>query len=250
MCADDHCQRYQGVTRASTPQVDIAVSETAGMVLATADGYLCDTRFSKCCGGVTETFENCWESRHHPYLTALADTATPTHIPPGLHTEEGAAKWIKSAPVECHCNTSDSRVLSQVLNDFDQETTPDFFRWTVRYSQRELSELIARRSGLDFGTVTSLTPLERGASGRITRLRITGTRLTRTVGKELEIRRWLSDSHLRSSAFTVERGTDGSFTLHGAGWGHGVGLCQVGAAMMAEKGYSYREILAHYFRKP
>ncbi len=247
VCADDHCQRYQGVTRASTPQVDIAVSETAGMVLATADGYLCDTRFSKCCGGVTETFENCWESRHHPYLTALADTATPTHIPPGLHTEEGAAKWIKSAPVECHCNTSDSRVLSQVLNDFDQETTPDFFRWTVRYSQRELSELIARRSGLDFGTVTSLTPLERGASGRITRLRITGTRLTRTVGKELEIRRWLSDSHLRSSAFTVERGTDGSFTLHGAGWGHGVGLCQIGAAMMAEKGYSYREILAHYF---
>ncbi|MDE7387670.1 MAG: SpoIID/LytB domain-containing protein, partial [Muribaculaceae bacterium] len=228
VCAADHCQRYQGALRASTPQVDEAIAATCGMVLADADGLIADARFSKCCGGVTELFENCWQPRHHSYLVPIYDAA-------------GA-----DAPT-CFCSTRDSDVLRQVLNDFDRDTTPDFYRWTVAMGQRELSELVKRKSGIDFGLITELMPLHRGPSGRITRLRITGTKRTVVVGKELEIRRWLSESHLRSSAFSVERGADGSFTLHGAGWGHGVGLCQIGAAVMASQGYDYRKILAHYF---
>ena len=245
VCADDHCQRYQGAGRASTPQVDEAIDATRGLVLTDADGRIADTRFSKCCGGVTELFQNCWQPNAHSYLRAIVDAQGAPDLP-DLTGEEGAARWIAATP-QCNCNTSDPDVLGQVLNDFDVETTPDFFRWEQTYGQEELSALVRRRSGIDFGTITELRPLHRGPSGRITRLLIAGTLRQMTVGKELEIRRWLSESHLRSSAFTVSRGDDGSFILRGAGWGHGVGLCQIGAAMMACRGNGFRTILSHYF---
>jgi SpoIID/LytB domain protein len=245
VCADDHCQRYQGVTRVSTPAVDQAIAATRGLVLATADGHICDARFSKCCGGVFERFENCWQPRSHSYLIARADNPTPLDFP-DLSVEQNAVEWIRTSPKDCFCNTADAEALSQVLNDYDRESA-DFFRWTVRYSVAELSALVAIRSGIDFGEILALNPLERGTSGRITRLQIVGSKHTHIVGKELEIRRWLSTSHLRSSAFFVERAENGDFLLHGSGWGHGVGLCQIGAAMMALRGYDFRQILAHYF---
>lgn len=242
VCADDHCQRYQGVTRQSTPKVAQAIAATSGQVL-THDGELCDARFSKCCGGVLEQFENCWEPKHFDYLVARRDSANPSDFS-DLRYEAAAAKWIGERP-DAFCNTADAHILSQVLNNYDLETT-DFYRWTVTYSQAELTALVRERSGIDFGEVQRLEPLERGTSGRITRLRIVGTKRTMVIGKELEIRRTLSKTHLYSSAFTVERDGD-SFILHGAGWGHGVGLCQIGAAVMGEKGYGYEQILAHYF---
>lgn len=242
VCADDHCQRYQGITRASTPEVAEAVRATRSQVLV-SEGHLCDARFSKCCGGVMEVFESCWADTPKSYLVARADTPTP-EVFPDLTKEDKAAKWILSSP-EAFCNTSDSRVLRQVLNNYDQETA-DFYRWTVDYDTDTLSELVSRRSGIDFGRILDLVPLQRGSSGRIVRLRIIGEKTTVDVGKELEIRRWLSESHLYSSAFVVEH-VPGGFRLHGAGWGHGVGLCQIGAAVMADKGYGYREILSHYY---
>lgn len=247
VCADDHCQRYQGITRASTATVDEAVNSTYGEVLC-YDGEIADARFSKCCGGATEAFESCWEPVHHSYLTAIRDN--PTGYLPDLRCEDQARAWILSEP-ESFCNTGDATILSQVLNGYDRETK-QFYRWTVRYGQEELSELVRRRSGIDFGMITDLQPVERGVSGRIVRLHIVGTRRSLTVGKELEIRRWLSESHLYSSAFIIERemGENGEcyFILHGAGWGHGVGLCQIGAAVMGAKGYDYEKILLHYFR--
>ena len=144
------------------------------------------------------------------------------------------------------CDTADEAVLSQVLNEYDLETK-DFYRWRVEYGCRELAELIRRRSGIDFGDeIRALEPLERGASGRIWLLRIVGSARTMTVGKELTIRRWLSESHLKSSAFEVSY-PDGRIVLDGRGWGHGVGLCQIGAAVMGHRGYPYADILAHYF---
>lgn len=250
VCADDHCQRYQGVTRQSTPKVAQAIAATRGQVLM-YDGELCDARFSKCCGGVFEKFENCWEPKSFHYLDARGDSIDAGNFP-DLTVEANAVDWIMSRP-EAFCNTGDAKILSQVLNNYDQETT-DFYRWRVDYTNDEISEIAARRSGIDFGSIIDMVPLERGTSGRIIRLRITGTRRTMTIGKELEIRRTLSNSHLYSSAFTVERhdidpatGIPASFTLHGAGWGHGVGLCQIGAAVMGAKGYDYRQILSHYF---
>ena len=246
VCADDHCQRYQGITRASTPAVNEAVDATFGQVLFHND-HIADARFSKCCGGVTELFENCWEPYPHPYLVAQRDGGEGEM--PDLTIEENAREWILSKP-DTFCNTNDKNILSQVLNGYDQETS-QFFRWRIEYEQEELSALVRRRSGIDFGTITELEPLKRGTSGRITRLRIVGTKRTLIVGKELEIRRWLSESHLYSSAFVVEKQpyyNQSRFILHGAGWGHGVGLCQMGAAMMGAKGYHYEEILAHYFR--
>ena len=246
VCADDHCQRYQGITRASTPAVNEAVDATFGQVLFHND-HIADARFSKCCGGVTELFENCWEPYPHPYLVAQRDGGEGEM--PDLTNEENAREWILSKP-DTFCNTNDKNILSQVLNGYDQETS-QFFRWRIEYEQEELSALVRRRSGIDFGTITELEPLKRGTSGRITRLRIVGTKRTLIVGKELEIRRWLSESHLYSSAFVVEKQpyyNQSRFILHGAGWGHGVGLCQMGAAMMGAKGYHYEEILAHYFR--
>ena len=217
VCADDHCQRYQGITRQSNPQVVEAIEATRGLVL-TYEGKICDARFSKCCGGMTEVFESCWENIRHPYLVAKEDP---------------------------YCNTKDKRILSQVLNNYDQETV-DFYRWTVSYTTDELSELVSRKSGIDFGHILDLVPQERGASGRIITLKIVGEKRTLTVGKELEIRKWLSESHLYSSAFEVEKTADG-FILHGKGWGHGVGLCQIGAAVMGDQGIPYDEILTFYY---
>jgi SpoIID/LytB domain protein len=248
VCADDHCQRYQGITRATTPSVERVIETTFGEVL-TYNGTICDTRYYKCCGGITELFENAWEPVKHPYLQKVTDNPVLPHgFDTDLTVESNAKKWILGNP-DAFCNTSDKQVLKQVLNDYDQETN-DFYRWQVRYSQAELSELVRTRTGIDFGTITDLKPCERGVSGRITRLEIAGTKGKMIVGKELEIRKALSKSHLYSSCFFVEKATENGttcFILHGAGWGHGVGLCQIGAAVMGSKGYSYGEILSHYF---
>ncbi len=247
VCADDHCQRYQGITRIVSHTAKEAVEATCGMVLA-YDNEICDTRFSKCCGGITETFENTWEQQPHPYLASITDGVNPCEL--RLESEEQAREWIVGMP-DSFCNTSKKEILSQVLNDYDLETQ-HFFRWKVTYSQNELSGLISKRSGIDFGQIVDLIPLQRGASGRIIRLQIEGTKRSMTIGKELLIRRFLSPSHLYSSAFIVEKevGKDGipqNFILHGAGWGHGVGLCQIGAAVMCNQGYNYRQVLAHYY---
>jgi stage II sporulation protein D len=251
VCGDDHCQRYQGITRQSTPLVERAVNETRGMLLMN-DDEICDARFSKSCGGIAETFENVWEPEMHPYLQAIIDNPqTPEGFDTDLTQEANADQWIRNAP-PAFCNTTDREVLSQVLNDYDQETK-DFYRWKLTYQQADLAELIARKSGRNFGQIIDLIPVERGKSGRLKKLKIVGTKLTLTIGKELEIRKTLSESHLYSSAFVVdkqniENGVPGEFVLTGAGWGHGVGLCQIGAAMMGAKGYKYDEILLHYFR--
>lgn len=243
VCADDHCQRYQGITRAYTPQVETAVRETYGEVLM-YKGTLCDARFSKCCGGALEKFSTCWEDVDYPYLTGKRDWNADL---PDLTGEEAARRWILSEP-EAFCRVGDKRLLSRVLTNYDQET-PDFYRWKVTYPGRILSDLIFRRLGIDFGEIKDLIPLQRGVSGRISRLRIVGSRRTMILGKELLIRKVLSESHLYSSAFIVERSGDADpvFTLYGAGWGHGVGLCQIGAAVMGEQGYDYKEILQHYY---
>lgn len=249
VCADDHCQRYQGITKASNPSVAKAVKETEGMVLMYGD-EICDARFSKCCGGVSETFDTCWEDKDYPYLQPVIDDSENKDIP-DLSIEENAEKWIRAIPT-AFCNTHDEKVLKQILNNYDQETT-DFYRWKVKYSQKEISELIHRKTGIEFGDIKDLIPMQRGKSGRISRLKIVGTLRTVTIGKELEIRRALSESHLFSSAFVVDKtevtgSVPSEFTITGAGWGHGVGLCQIGAAMMGEKGYSYDKILLHYYR--
>ena len=306
VCADDHCQRYQGLLRAGNANIRRAIEATRGLVLTDGpDGAICDTRFSKCCGGVSERFSACWADEDYAYLRPVRDNAclqtdednaaddgTPDAVGtvaaestgskpgfpaagptprntvgtiPDLSDEQTAREWILSSP-EAFCNTSDPALLSTVLNSYDQETA-DFYRWRVEYTQEELSDLLRRRSGIDFGSVLELRPLRRGASGRIIELLIRGTLRTVTVGKELEIRRWLSESHLYSSAFVVdtiytEPASDGQhirtginapaiptgFILHGAGWGHGVGLCQIGAAAMSARGCTFDRILAHYFR--
>ena len=248
VCADDHCQRYQGITRQSTERVRDAIKATWGEVL-TYGGELCDARFSKCCGGVYEEFENCWEPKHYDYLEARRDGEDEMNFP-DLTKEAAAEEWILTSP-KAFCNTTDKQILSQVLNNYDQETT-DFYRWTVECTQEELAALILKRSGVDYGQILDLQPVARGTSGRLYKLKIVGTKKTLTIGKELEIRRTLSPSHLYSSAFIVERhdvtdGVPGKFVLRGAGWGHGVGLCQIGAAVMGEKGHNYKEILLHYF---
>lgn len=251
VCADDHCQRYQGITRASTKAVEKAIEATRGEVLM-FDERICDARFSKSCGGVSETFENCWAPEHYPYLTKVIDNPTePEGFNLDLTVEANAEKWIRQSP-EAFCNTTDKKVLEQVLNNYDQETT-DFYRWKVEYTQAEIADLLARRSGMDFGEIIDLIPVKRGESGRLIELKIIGTKETIVVGKELEIRKWLSNSHLYSSAFVIDTSeiideVPQKFTLTGAGWGHGVGLCQIGAAVMGEKRYKYDEILLHYFR--
>lgn len=251
VCADDHCQRYQGITRQSTELVEQAIAATRGMLLM-SDGKICDARFSKSCGGIAETFENVWEPEVHSYLQAIIDNPNaPEGFDTDLTNEAAADKWIRNAPA-AFCNTRDKEVLSQVLNDYDQETK-DFYRWKLTYQQADLAELIARKSGRDFGAILDLVPVERGKSGRLKKLKIVGSKLTLTIGKELEIRKTLSESHLYSSAFVVDKlnitnDIPGEFVLTGAGWGHGVGLCQIGAAMMGAKGYKYDEILLHYFR--
>lgn len=244
VCADDHCQRYQGITRASSniDTVKQAIAETRGQVL-TSEDKICDARFSKCCGGAVEEFQNCWEDTKFSYLVKLRDDVNPNDLP-DLTIEAESLKWIKTRPT-AFCNTQDEKILSQVLNNYDQETM-DFYRWKVTYTQEELSALILKRSSIDFGVIQELIPIQRGTSGRLIKLKIVGSKKTLIVGKELEIRRILSNSHLYSSAFYVER-EGKQFTIIGAGWGHGVGLCQIGAAVMGEKGYSYDKILLHYY---
>lgn len=250
VCADDHCQRYQGITRQTTETVAKVINLTRGEIL-TYDNEICDARFSKCCGGMMETFENVWEPIVHPYLQGKLDLISETTLTPDLTDEMEAETWIQSSP-RAFCNTNNKDVLKQVLNDYDQETA-DFFRWKVEYTQQELSELIKERSGIDYGDIIDLIPVERGTSGRLIKLVIVGTKQQRVIGKELEIRRTLSKSHLYSSAFIVD-GLDKNefdvpqrFVLTGAGWGHGVGLCQIGAAEMADEGHDYKTILLHYF---
>ena len=243
VCADDHCQRYQGRTRIISAAAETAVKETFGQTL-TFEGHLCDARFSKCCGGITEEFETCWQDEHKPYLIALRDSSINEGQLPDLTIEENARQWILSEP-KSFCNSADGNILSESLNGYDLET-PDYYRWTVEYTTAQVSDIFRRKSGLDIGDIVDLRPIKRGPSGRICELEIEGTKQTVTIGKELEIRRTLSESHLFSSAFIVEKTQDG-FILKGAGWGHGVGLCQIGAAVMASKGYTYREILRHYY---
>lgn len=249
VCADDHCQRYQGITKAFLPEVAEAVRETRGEVVV-YDGKVCDARFSKCCGGVSERFESCWDNAPHDYLTPVYDRED-DRIMPDFSSEEAANIFIRRVP-DVFCNTRDEAVLDQVLNDYDRETN-DFFRWTIKFRQADLSRLLQKKLGIDFGKICDLIPLSRGASGRIIRLKIVGTKRTVVIGKELLIRRALSETHLYSSAFVVDKSGSGKgipeeFVLIGAGWGHGVGLCQIGAAVMGEKGYSYRQILEHYFK--
>lgn len=226
VCADDHCQRYQGLTMAVGDTVRKAVDQTWGLVL-TSEGKICDARFSKCCGGRMELFSTCWEDKDYPYLQPLPDTAD---------CVEGG---------DVFCDTKDEKILSQVLNDYDLETK-DFYRWTTEYSRTDVSELVRRRSGIDFGTIRDFVPIERGPSGRLKRLKVVGDKKTMVIGKELIIRRWLSESHLKSSAFDIKWVGD-RLVLDGSGWGHGVGLCQIGAAVMASKGYTFDQILLHYY---
>ena len=250
VCADDHCQRYQGITKAANKHVVEAIKQTAGEIL-TSRGEICDARYSKCCGGAVEEFQYCWENIRKPYLQALPDTMPDTTSLPNLTNEAVARQWILSSP-NAFCNTTDQKVLSQVLNDFDQETT-DFYRWIQIYSQAEVKQLLEEKLAMQFGDIIDLIPMERGKSGRIYRLKIIGTQRTLIIGKELEIRRALSKSHLYSSAFVIEKvdikdGVPQQFIIKGAGWGHGVGLCQIGAAMMGVQGYRYDEILLHYYK--
>jgi len=223
VCADDHCQRYQGVTRVTSDVAKQAVEQTRGKILV-YNGEICDARFSKCCGGKTEVFSTCWEDKDYAYLSSVDDP---------------------------YCGMADEQILSQVMVNYDQSTT-DFYRWTVRYSQQELHDLITKKTGINLGLILDMEPLARGTSGRIYRLKITGSQRSLIIGKELEIRKTLSETHLFSSAFTIEKqGSDRvpeAFVLHGAGWGHGVGLCQIGAAVMGEQGFKYEDILLHYYR--
>ena len=247
LCADDHCQRYQGIPSVGNDRAKEAVEATANIVLA-SEGKVCDARFSKCCGGMTERFSACWEDEDFSYLDAFRDNDGKQGFV-DLTNEAAAREWIEGSP-EAFCNTADATVLAQVLNGYDRETN-DFYRWQQVYTQQELSQLVAKRSGMDFGIIHDLQPVERAASGRLVRLRIVGDKRTVVVGKELEIRRWLSSSHLYSSAFVVDKAVDENgnvkFILKGAGWGHGVGLCQIGAAMMGERGFDYKQILEHYY---
>jgi stage II sporulation protein D len=247
VCADDHCQRYQGITRTSSGRPAQAVAETRGLFLV-FDGAVCDARYYKACGGLTDNFENAWEDRHVPFLTSITDGPS-SHQP--IQAEEDASKWLLASP-DAYCNVADKEILRQILPAFDQ-STGDFFRWRVTYTREELELILREKSGIDFGTLTDLIPLSRGPSGRIYRLMVKGTKRTVVVGKELEIRRWLSRSHLLSSAFVVfteneDDGIPNRFILKGGGWGHGVGLCQIGAAVMALRGFSATDILHHYFR--
>ena len=241
VCSDDHCQRYQGITKIVSKQAEKAVRETRGMVI-TYQNEICDARYSKACGGITEEFETAWDDKQAPYLTSILD-APVSHQP--IITEEEASAWILSEP-EAYCNTKDEHLLGKILPDFDREIK-SFFRWRVEYSRQELEEILREKSGFDFGTLQEIIPLKRGPSGRISRLKIIGSKRSIVVGKELEIRRWLSRTHLYSSAFVVRVEAD-RFIFDGAGWGHGVGLCQIGAAVMATKGFSAEKILKHYFR--
>jgi len=246
VCADDHCQRYQGITRIASGAPARAVADTRGIFLV-SNRKICDARYFKCCGGITENFSSAWEDRNIDYLSSISDSISPCKP---IESEQEALNWVHSRP-DAFCNTGDEALLARILPENDRGT--DFFRWRVSYSRSELEELLRQKSGLDFGTISELVPLQRGPSGRIIMLEIRGSEKTAVIGKELEIRKWLSPTHLLSSAFSVSIEKDGSgvpsrYTLDGAGWGHGVGMCQIGAAVMASRGFSAEEILRHYFQ--
>ncbi len=255
-CADDHCQRYQGITKILNEKAYEAVDMTRGLVLM-YDNKICDTRYSKCCGGITESYENVWEPVKYHYLVPVLDYKFEFEgLDYDLTKEENFEQWLKSSP-HAFCNTTNKKILSQILNQFDiQEnisSEQNYYRWKVEYSQDEISEIIKSKSGIDFGNIVDLIPVERGYSGRIIRLKIVGTKKTLTIGKELEIRKTLSKTHLYSSAFIVKKeniveNIPSKFILYGCGWGHGVGLCQIGAAVMGEMGYLFDEILLHYYK--
>lgn len=251
LCADDHCQRYQGVLKIINDKAISAVEDTRGLVLM-HNNEICDARFSKCCGGISESFENVWEPVEYGYLAPVYDYKYEQDIfDSDLTKEDAAKKWIKSFP-QSFCNTNDGELLSTLLPSYDMETK-NFYRWTVEYTQEEIAQLINKKSGFDFGNIIDLIPVERGHSGRIIKLKVVGSKKTMIIGKELQIRKILSESHLYSSAFVVERRDieneiPGSFILYGAGWGHGVGLCQIGAAVMSSSGYRFDEILSHYYK--
>ena len=254
VCADDHCQRYQGICKNNNATVKQAILQTRGQII-TYKGAICDARFSKCCGGMMEQYQACWEDIDYPYLAPVRDWLPMDDDSDciNLTVEENAEKWIENQP-EAFCNTNDKRILSLVLNSYDQETD-DFYRWKTELTQEKAKQLINSKTKIDFGDIIDLIPIKRGKSARVILLKIVGTKRTFTIGKELEIRRVLSDSHLLSSAFVVKKVFDESvsdvipqkFILLGAGWGHGVGLCQIGAAVMSDKGFNYRQILEHYY---
>ena len=246
VCADDHCQRYQGITRILSANVAAAIEDTRGLFLV-SDQEICDARYYKCCGGQTDIFSTAWEDVFVEYLCSITDDA---ETKPPILSEKDADAWLRSKP-PAYCNTSDKKILQRILPSFDRETL-DFYRWQVIYKRRDLEEIIRKKSGIDVGRLENLVVVARGPSGRIYKLRIEGSKKTVIVGKELEIRRWLSPSHLLSSAFVVStereaNGTISRFILDGGGWGHGIGLCQIGAAVMATKGFKAKDILAHYF---
>ena len=246
-CADDHCQRYHGILKTVSPQAFSATKETRGVFLV-SNGEICDARYHKSCGGISDDFHIAWEYKEVPYLSAISDALFPYAF---ISDEEQATEWITKTPA-AYCNVTDKKILAAILPSFDQETT-DFFRWKIVYQREELEELIKGKSEIEIGKLVDIVPLARGCSGRIFRLKIIGTTGEVVIGKELEIRRWLSKSHLYSSAFVIKKiGTDRDgfpieFILNGAGWGHGIGLCQIGAANMAWQGFSAEEILRHYF---
>ena len=246
VCADDHCQRYQGITRILSANVAAAIEDTRGLFLV-SDQEICDARYYKCCGGQTDIFSTAWEDVFVEYLCSITDDA---ETKPPILSEKDADAWLRSKP-PAYCNTSDKKILQRILPSFDRETL-DFYRWQVIYKRRDLEEIIRKKSGIDVGRLENLVVVARGPSGRIYKLRIEGSKKTVIIGKELEIRRWLSPSHLLSSAFVVStereaNGTISRFILDGGGWGHGIGLCQIGAAVMATKGFKAKDILAHYF---
>jgi SpoIID/LytB domain protein len=251
VCADDHCQRYQGIAKIFSDSAITAVNETKGIILI-YDNEICDTRYSKCCGGVTESFENVWEPKEYKYLSSIVDYKYyPENFDLNFSREDVSEKWIKGEPA-AYCNTSDQKILQQVLLNFDQETT-DFYRWKVEYTQSEISSLIKSKTEIDFGEIVDFIPVERGNSARLIKLKIVGTKKTLIFGKELVIRKILSPSHLYSSAIIIDKidiqnKIPQKFIIWGAGWGHGVGLCQIGAAIMASLGHLFDEILLHYFK--
>ena len=254
VCADDHCQRYQGICKNNNATVQQAILQTRGQII-TYEGSICDARFSKCCGGMMEQYQACWEDVDYPYLAPVRDWLPMEDDSEGINlsVEENAEKWIVNKP-DAFCNTNDKRILSLILNSYDQETD-DFYRWKTELTQEKATQLIKSKTKIEFGDIIDLVPIKRGKSARVILLKIVGTKRTFTIGKELEIRRVLSDSHLLSSAFIVNKVFDESvsdvipqkFILWGAGWGHGVGLCQIGAAVMSDKGFNYRQILEHYY---
>jgi len=251
VCADDHCQRYQGISKIVTENSRSAVQQTRGIVLF-HDNKICDARYSKCCGGISESFENVWEPVKHEYLSSIVDYKfDPENYNTDFSSELNARKWITGSP-SAFCNTSDIKILNQVLQDYDRETK-DFFRWKVEFSQEQLTKIINSKTGIDFGEILDLVPIERGDSARLIKLKIVGSKSSFTIGKELEIRKVLSETHLYSSAIIIDKkeeknGVPQKFIIYGAGWGHGVGLCQIGAAVMSLSGYQFDEILLHYFK--